>query len=84
MNWIRDLEEKHEFATDYSIFTGSFSNPEMARKMMSSRTPTHELTNEEFDASTKKMLDQGRLLELEEKANKPLHRRKRKVIIDKE
>lgn len=84
MNWLRDIEEKHEFATDYSIFTGSFSNPEMARKMMSQRNPTHELSDEEFDASTKKMLDQRKILELEKEINKPLHRRRRRVISDKE
>lgn len=84
MNWIQDLEDKHEFATDYSIFTGSFSNPEMARKMINSRNPTHELSDEEFEESTRKMLEQGKMLDLQEKLNKPLHRRKRKIIIDKE
>ncbi len=84
LNWLRDAEEKHEFATDYSIFTGSFSNAEMAKKMINSRNPTHETSDEEFEESTRKLLEQRKVLDQIKEVNKPLHRRKRKVISDKE
>lgn len=51
MSWIEDQTEEHKFARDYSIFTGSFSNPEAAQKMRKYDEPDYESDDEEFEKS---------------------------------
>ncbi len=83
LNWARDIEEKHEFATDYSIFTGSFANPEMGKKMVDARNPTVETSDEEFEESTRKMLEQSKAIDdAKKKVEKSLHRRKRRIVVE--
>lgn len=47
LSWIEDQDEKNNFARSYSILQGSFTNPEMARKMI--QTPTVEMNDDQLD-----------------------------------
>jgi len=78
-SWIEDLKEKHEFCHDYSTFLGSFTNPDMARKIWESKNPTHYSSEEEFDESTKHVMEVSRQIKEQEK-RKVKRRRKKKVI----
>lgn len=83
LSWLEDENSKQEFATDNAIFLGAFSNPEAAKQMMSSRNPTYELSDEDFEESTKKVLASRNTMSKnsknEEKQIK-LHRRRRNII----
>lgn len=64
MSWIEDQSEKHKFARDYSIFTGSFSNPEAANKMRKYDEPDYELDDEEFEKSFERVIrDRDKVIE---------------------
>lgn len=52
-NWIQDQDEKQEFAKNYSILTGSFSNPQMAQRMMKAETVVS--SEEDFDKISKEI-----------------------------
>jgi hypothetical protein len=82
MNWVEDINEKHRFAKDYSIFLGSFHNSEAAHQMLKAETPDFETTDEEFDEATMKMMQQSEQIDkMKETESKSLHRRKRKKVI---
>lgn len=66
------MEEKNEFARSYSILQGSFTNPELAHKMIKSENPDFESSDEDFDKLSNEMLERNK------KENK--HRRRRKTI----
>lgn len=70
-----DLEERHTFARNYAIFTGSFMNMEMAQHIISEDNPDYASTEEDFAQSTRMVLE-GR----ERAHNKSKKRRRRKVI----
>jgi len=74
-SFIQDLEEKHSFARNYAIFNGSFTNMEMAQRIISEDNPDYESTEEDFDESTKMVLE-GR-----ERALKKKKRRRRRRVI---
>lgn len=74
-SWLEDIAEKHKFAKDYSILTGSFSNLDMAQNMISAENPDHSSSDQDFDKSTQMVLDAR---EPEIKEDQPLHRRHRR------
>ena len=60
-SFIADLEEKHEFARSYAIFNGSFTNMEMAQRMISddqSKKSHYQSTDTDFDQSTNIVFDE--------------------------
>ena len=62
-SWLADIEEKHEFARNYAIFTGSFANMELAQHIVAEDSPDHASTDEDFEESAKVVLaarDKGR------------------------
>jgi len=63
---------------DYGTFVGSFSNPEMAQRIWDSKNPKFVSTDEEFEESTKNVMEIGKQLA----ASQPKHRRhrRRKVL----
>lgn len=77
-SFIADLEEKHDFARNYAIFSGSFVNMDMAQRIISEENPDYESTEEDFAESTRMVLE-GREKALEKQKRK---RRRRKVITD--
>lgn len=57
-SWIQDLTEKNEFAKNYSILVGSFSNYEMAQNMLGTGTvKTVNTSDEEFDKASNMLLN---------------------------
>lgn len=57
MSWIEDQNQKHKFARDYSVFIGSFSNPEAGKKMRDADDPEYALSDEEFEESYQRVID---------------------------
>lgn len=53
-SWQQDLIDQNEFAKNYSIFVGSFSNPKMAQQILSSERPENNSvsSDEDFEEST--------------------------------
>lgn len=77
-SWLYQEEKKHQFAEDYSIFIGSFSNPAMAQKIIKGKNPDHQMSDEDFDKLSHKIKNQNKA-EIQEKMSK-LTRRKRKLL----
>ncbi len=72
-SWCRDIEEKNEFAKNYAILQGSFTNPQMAQKMIKNDNPDFEVSDEDFDRVSEQMLINNR-------KNIPPSKQKRKII----
>ena len=77
-SWRQDHEDRNEFQKSFSIFLGSFFNPEAAKKMMEVSSPNHESTDEDFERSLEMVKEDKK--KKEEAGNKK-HRRQRRVII---
>tara|TARA_Y100000310_G_scaffold332835_2_gene409162 strand:- start:61 stop:330 length:270 start_codon:yes stop_codon:yes gene_type:complete len=75
-SFLADLEEKHDFARSYAIFTGSFTNMDMAQRIVSEENPDYESTEEDFAESTRMVLE-GREKAIEKQKKK---RRRRRVV----
>ncbi len=73
-SFLADLEEQHEFARNYAILTGSFTNMEMAQRIVSEENPDYESTEEDFDESISMVLE-GR-----DRAVQKTRRRRRQVV----
>lgn len=56
-NWLSDTNDKIEIAKNHAYLLGSFSNPEAVKKVMGEDGVNHTLSDEEFDASTKLVLE---------------------------
>jgi hypothetical protein len=81
LNWAQDIEEKHDFATDYSIFLGSFTNADAAKTMSEKRKPKFDLSDDDFEKSTERVIkDRNKQLDTENQI-KSLHRRKRRKVL---
>ena len=78
-SWRQDLEDKNEFAKSFSIFLGSFSNPEAAQQMLKKDSPDHGSTEADFEESTRMVLA-DRERQQEEIQPKRRRRRRRQVI----
>ena len=73
----QDLQDEHDFARNYAIFTGSFANVEMAQRIISEENPDYASTEEDFEESL------GMVLEGRNKAfDKKKKRRRRRKVID--
>ncbi len=86
-SWLRDEEEKHKFAKDYAIFSGSFHNPEAAKKLMQEENPDVSLNEEEEQQSIDMVLAAGDAEEQAERDIVSKHRRIRRramKVINKE
>lgn len=77
-SWCRDLQEKNEFARDYSILIGSFTNSEMARQMIKRENPDFESSPEDFEKSTQMVLADREKQTAEEK------KKRRRRLVKKE
>lgn len=73
-NWMADTNETAELAKNHAYLVGSFNNPEAVRKILGEDGNDHKLSEEEFDASTKLILEDGKKQE-----NKSLKKKKRKL-----
>lgn len=76
-SWANKIENDLEAYKSVAILIGSFSNPEMAQKIIKKERPDIESSDEDFDASFE-MVRQSVKEEESIKNNK--HRRKRRLI----
>lgn len=72
LSWVKDQEEKHKFAEDYSIFIGSFANPSMANNIINGHKIKAETDN--FDDKIQQTED----LLLQHLSEDKISRKKRK------
>lgn len=77
-SWLQDQEDKQEFAENQSIFTGSFSNPEMAKRIIKTKNPDYQTDDKDFDRISEQIVQNNRK-ELEKKQR----RRRRALLQDK-
>ena len=56
LSWIEDQNQKHKFARDYSVFLGSFSNPEAAQKIHKADDPEYALSDDEMEQSWERVI----------------------------
>jgi hypothetical protein len=75
-SWCRDLEEQNEFARSYAILQGSFTNPDLAHKMIKSENPDFETSDEDFEKVSQQIIEQNK------KEDSLKHRRRRKTIVN--
>lgn len=73
-SWLQDLEDKQEFAENLGTFVGSFSNSEMAKKIIKSKTPDYQMDEKSFDKISRDIHESSKK-ELEQK-----QRRRRRVL----
>jgi hypothetical protein len=81
-SWRQDIEDKNEFARSFSIFLGSFSNPEAAQQMLKQDSPDYGSTDEDFEESTRIMLADREREQEETKPKRNKRRRRRRQVID--
>jgi hypothetical protein len=80
-SWIQDLREKNEFTRNYAILTGSFSNMELAKKMIESEKPSFSSSDADFEATTR-MIEQDVERELAQKQTRRRRRRRRQGVVN--
>jgi hypothetical protein len=80
-SWIQDLREKNDFTRNYAILTGSFSNMELAKRMIASENPTFESSDADFEATTK-MIEEDVEREAADKQTRRRRRRRRQGVVN--
>lgn len=75
-SWLKDEEEKHEFARAYAILTGSFSDLEMAQKMTDD-SRVRRSSDEDFERSVEMLEEASKALDKEEQRSKRKRNRKK-------
>lgn len=78
-SWIQDLKDEHEFSRNYSILTGSFSNPEMAKSMLKKDEATFSSSDEDFEKSIKMIEDD---IQQKEGSLRRRRRRRRQGVVN--
>lgn len=58
--WFADQEDQHEFAKNYAILEGSFTNPEAAKKMLKADNPDFESDDESYEKVSQEMLAESK------------------------
>lgn len=76
-NWIQDQNDSTELAKNHAYLLGSFTNPEAVQQMIGEGAGTHNLTEEEFEASTQIIIDERKA---EEEAKQKVPRRKKRKL----
>jgi hypothetical protein len=61
-----------------ALFQGSFANPEMAKNIIKSETPTAEMEDEQFEAVSDYILTENK------KAENKLRKRQRKLLLEQQ
>jgi len=62
-SWYADQEEQHEFAKNYTILEGSFTNPDAAKKMLKADNPDFESDDENYENISKQMIEENKAKE---------------------
>lgn len=80
-NWLADQKEKAELAKNQAYLIGSFSNPEAVKSMFDGET--HISSEEEFEESSRMVLESRNLSQLLQEAssqNQEVKKRKRRSL----
>lgn len=77
-SWIQDQEEEFNKYKDFSLFVGSFSNPEMAQTIARRDNPEYQVSDEDFNKSVKVLEEVDNLISVKNKAES--RRRRRRVV----
>ena len=84
-SWIQDKDDQAELARSHGILIGSFTNYEAAKKMLKIDNPDFSSTDEEFEQSTRIILEARKKAQQDSSSfddmNKP-KRRRRRIIKD--
>lgn len=80
-SWAHELELELEKEKSLAILIGSFSNPEMAQKMISRENPEYVSSDDEFEQSWQ-AVKQHIQKEEENKNPSPKRKRRRKKVIN--
>ena len=59
-SWYADQEEQHEFAKNYAILGGSFTNPDAAKKMLKADNPDFESDDENYEEVSRQMIQESK------------------------
>jgi hypothetical protein len=75
-NWIEDQRDDTELVKNHAYLVGSFHNPEAVKKLIGNSGQQFVSTDEEFDQSTKMIMQDAAVSAAKEKGKK---KRKRKL-----
>ena len=78
-SWCQDQIDRNDFAKSFSIFLGSFFNPEAAQQILSKDKPDYDSTDEDFEKSTQMILE-DRKKKLNKQSKIKTRKRRRRVI----
>jgi hypothetical protein len=72
-NWVEDFFDEHKTLENQGYLIGSFINPELVRKALGAGSETFISSDEEFDALSERIREEGK------QQDKKLKKRKRKL-----
>lgn len=75
-HWIEDQKDKVELAKNHAYLIGSFTNPDAVKHLLDDGNK-HSSTDEEFDESTRMVMEANKHLHEEE--NKTARRRRHRL-----
>lgn len=80
-NWIEDKRERAEEAKNLGYLIGSFTNPEMVRKLVAAEANTFVSNDEEFEELSKQIIEENRRKDKEKAELAPRRRRRKRVTV---
>lgn len=80
-SWAEDKRERAEEAKNLGYLIGSFTNPEMVRKLIAAEANTFVSNDDEFDELSKQILEENRRKDKEKAELAPRRRRKKRVSV---
>ena len=75
-NWLEDHNDEYKILENQGYLIGSFINPEAVRKLLGKDSETFKSSEKDFEETTRKIEEMGKILTEKEKR---AVRRKRKV-----
>ena len=82
-NWVEDYNEKFDTLKNHAILTGSFTNPDAAKKMLGKGVTKISLTDEEFEESMKMIDEEIKQEQKQGQQKNNTRKRKRKKLLNR-
>ena len=80
-SWIQDFSDDAKKLDNLGYLIGSFTNPEMVKKMLNMNGNTHSSSDEEFEEASRLIMEQSKkVYEEQEVKQKKQNRRKKRTI----
>lgn len=76
-NWLEDFQDENKLLENQSYLIGSFINPELVKKMLGVGANKFASSDEEFEETSRKILEANKKIDEEKKPRK--RKRKRKI-----